>query len=123
MLTDADKARGARYRTARKGARFTQTTLAEAITKLVKKTSGSTTRSATQQAIAAVEAGTTKNPWFRKEWAELTGSKEAWLEFGLEDLDRLNQAGVSLAIEAGDLHPDQMEMLKAMVRAFKEQNK
>lgn len=123
VITQTDQARGDRYKAAREHANLTQVQLAEAITKLVQRKLGSTAKRVSQQAVAAVEKGKTRNPWYRGEWAELTGKQEAWLEFGLEDLDQLDQDAVAFAVEYQGLPEDAKELIHAMVKSVIQHNK
>lgn len=99
---NGDMQRGLRWRSARETAGYTQAELATKISELTKTNQN---RKVTQQAIALIEKGGTKNPWFVREAAMVLGKSPAWLQFGAEEIDKMDAETLEAAKLLQELDP------------------
>ncbi len=96
---------GERLRKARKAKGFTQEELA--------KCAG-----ATQDQIQKIENGAILRPRNIETLAKCLEISPAWLQFGLKDLEKLDQDSINLALKLADLNPEKLKVILATLDAL-----
>lgn len=77
----------------------------------------------TQDVIQKIENGRSLRPRIIEKLAEVLETSPAWLQFGIEELDNLDEDSVETALEISELSNEQKAAIKAMITAFQKANK
>lgn len=73
-----------------------------------------------QQTVAAIEAGNVKQPHHQTitRISEVLKTSPAWLQFGIEELEDLDEHAMKLALMAMRLSEDQRKLMAMQVESF-----
>lgn len=76
----------------------------------------------TQDAITKIERDIIKRPKDLEAIAKVLNVSPAWLQFGIEQLDKLNKEAIEFALRFAELTEQQKAALKALIQTFLNSN-